>query len=178
MQTPPVDLLTRTHQYDRWLHARANALLSPDLHRGTAIGRDDLVQIGRVAMWQAEKSYDQARGAEPYWLTKRANGAMLDALRPRKKHHLYVVPALNPELDDVSDPGPDLDGIMLAAYHEGDFAAALSELTPRQREYVHLRFWGDRSYAELTAHFGYEPTGVWAGARKKLVVSLGHLRGN
>lgn len=162
--------------YDRWLHARAAAMLPPDtLHRGTAIDRGDLAQIGRIAMWDAESTYDPARGAEPAWLTMRAKGKMLSALRAREKHEVYAG-YFELATDDAIDPYGDLEDRLLVAYHEGEIAAAMAELTPRQREYVRLRFWGQRTERELTQHFGYNPSGVWAGARRKLEASLCHLR--
>lgn len=174
MDPVTLDPETTVRNYERWLHLRAGDLLPPTLHRGTALDRDDLVQLGRIAIWRAQKTYD-ARGALPAYLTMRARGDMLDALRPREKHVVHAEPttfeaeAEHPALADLAEH-------LALAYHRGEIAKALDELTPRQREYVQLRFWGDRRGKELTEHFGYDPVGLWRAARDKLSVSLAHLK--
>lgn len=162
--------------YERWLSARAATMIGPDtIHRGTAMDRADLVQVGRVAMWRAIETFDAERGAAPSWLTTRAYGSMCDALRARDKHRVYAAWFALNEHDQSCEQ--DIEDAVVWAYHRGEIAQALAALTPRQREYVQLRFWNGRSTEELTRHFGYDPRGVWAGARAKLAVSLQHLRG-
>ena len=173
--TSTLDPAQALEDYDRWLHARANQMLPPDtFHRGTAIDRSDLVQVGRVALWHAAETFDPSRGAAPAYLTMRAQGAMRDALRAREKHVVNDL-VFDINTDDQASP-VDLDELLLTAYHGGDIADAISTLTPRQQEYVRLRFWGGRTSNELTEVFGYDPRGVWAGAKRKLAARLEHLR--
>lgn len=172
--TSVLDAAQAVSDYQRWLTLKAADLAPPTLHRGTAIDREDLVQIGRIAIWRAAGTYDAGRGSAPAYLTMRAHGSMLDALRARQKHALYDL-VYEPVTDDRPAP-VDLEDLLIAAYHAGEIALALAELTPQQRKYVYLRFWGERTTQELTDEFGYGPSGVWAGAKKKLARRLMHLR--
>jgi RNA polymerase sigma factor (sigma-70 family) len=60
--------------YEDWLHRRAWLLSGANTH-------DDLVQEGRIAMWQAIGTFDESKGSLPSWLTLRANGHMLDCVQ-------------------------------------------------------------------------------------------------
>lgn len=62
------------------------------------------------------------------------------------------------------------------AYHHGEINEAIESLSPRQREYVKLRFWRGMQKPELTTHFGYEPSRLWSRAKPKLKEQLGHLQ--
>ncbi|MGW3400768.1 sigma-70 family RNA polymerase sigma factor [Streptomyces zhihengii] len=183
--------------YDAWLHRRAHQMLPPtDPHH------DDLVQEGRIAMWQAVEKYDASLGALPAWLTQRATYRMKDVLARRGKwtgspsrrqgrHAVEDVPTtsldalLDPTLEGRGDETAggvvaDISDQAMAAYHRAEIAAALSVLTEPQRRYVLLRFWGDAAGPELKAAFGYDPKGLWKqargrAARDRLADALGHL---
>lgn len=60
--------------YEGWLHSRAWLLTGHNTH-------DDLVQEGRIAMWQAVEEFDREKGSLPAWLTFKANGHMLDCIQ-------------------------------------------------------------------------------------------------
>jgi RNA polymerase sigma factor (sigma-70 family) len=60
--------------YEAWLHRRAWLMTGANSH-------DDLVQEGRIAMWQAFDNFDESRGALPAWLTMKANGHMLECIQ-------------------------------------------------------------------------------------------------
>lgn len=60
--------------YEGWLHQRAWLLSGANAH-------DDLVQEGRIAMWQALDTFKEDSGQLPHWLTFKANGHMLDCVR-------------------------------------------------------------------------------------------------
>jgi len=64
--------------YDAWLHHRAHQMLPPTDHR-----HDDLVQEGRIAMWEALARHDPGKGALPAWLTKNAAWRMNTVLSRR-----------------------------------------------------------------------------------------------
>jgi RNA polymerase sigma factor (sigma-70 family) len=136
---------------------------------------EDLTQIGMIALWEAEQSFEASRGSLPHWLTFKARGVMKDAIRQRAKHAAYKNTAPEEALLDIqADCGSAMDRV-IAAYHEGEVAKALDLLTDRQREYVRLRFWEGKGTAEMIEHFGYDPRGVWRGAKQKLVPALEHL---
>lgn len=161
-------------EYESWLHSTANRLTGPDLG-DNAGGRDDLAQVGRIAMWRAFEWHDPAKGSLPAYLTLRAKGAMYNALRPRRKHTMHVRGAVDPAVLDSRTYEVNWDGIGIAAVHGAEFAQAVADLPPRQREFVDLKFNRGYSWGELTTHFGYEPSGLWAQAKAKLAVSLAHL---
>jgi RNA polymerase sigma factor (sigma-70 family) len=84
-------------------------------------------------------------------------------------------------LDEFRDAGGDVDGgldtldAVIAAYHDGRVAQALDALTDTQRRYVRLRFWHGLGTTDLTRAFGYDPRGVWKGARDRLRQALADL---
>lgn len=93
----------------------------------------------------------------------------------RRKLHVDVdAPAPAASLSELLDDGFDLTDAadvleqVIEGYHEGRILEAIGELTPAQRRYVMLRFWGGLGTTELTEEFGYEPRGIWRGARERL----------
>ena len=141
--------------YERWLHAVANDLLPPDspLH-------DDLVQEGRIAMWRSLERYDPSKGALPSWVTAAARLRMKDFAHgtgrpfghtPRRGERAVeetsseALQQGSPGLWDsleVRDADDSLLERVLVAYHRGEILRAIGALTPEQRRYVVLRFWG------------------------------------
>lgn len=171
--------------YESWLHHRAHQMVQGTRLRPTGDDHDDLAQLGMIAMWKALASFDPDKGALPAWLTMKANGAMKDALRPAPTKH-GLDSSLEVLLDSVDDftpdelvANPDLLAGVVNAYHAGEIARAMDALTPKQQEYVRLRFWEGLSTRELTARFGYDPSGLWNskknGAKYKLQKVLAHL---
>ena len=168
--------------YEDWLHHRAHQMIHGTQVRPNGEDHDDLVQHGLIAMWKALDSFDESKGALPAWLTFKASGAMKDALRPRVKHvqHLDLDQVVRPEFTpEACIEYPDLLQGLERAYHAGEVARALDALTPKQREYVRLRFWEGAGPAQMRAHFGYDPQALWSskrnGAKYKLQERLAHL---
>jgi RNA polymerase sigma factor (sigma-70 family) len=132
--------------YNRWLHAVANRLLRD----ATDADHQDLVQEGRVAMWRALESYDETLGSLPSWLTQAAETRMKDLAwgKGRAFGHEAVRGSRpveeGPSLDALDeDTVSSLLGYVEEAFHDGEILQAIREhLTPRQQEYVFLRFWG------------------------------------
>lgn len=129
--------------YEKWLHAVANSLTTPAEH-------DDIVQEGRVAMWRALSTYDASRGSQASWLTKAAELRMKDVAwgtgQPtghaplRGSRPVEEGPSLDAEPEEIVQ---SLLGFVEEAYHDGEVMRIIREvLTPRQQEYVFLRFWG------------------------------------
>lgn len=165
--------------YESWLHHRAHQMIHSTELRPTGEDHDDLVQRGMIAMWQAMDTFDEAKGALPAWLTFKAAGAMKDALRPREKHLVNLpLDDLDEDLDALLEH-PDLLAGITRAYHAGEVARALDTLTPKQLEYVRLRFWEGATTTQLKAHFGYDPSALWNskknGAKYKLAAALAYL---
>lgn len=165
--------MTVVQDYKGWLGYRAGQLIGQEWRGALGIDSDDLAQIGAIAMWEAEKTFDETKGALPAWLTYKATGAMKDALRPRAKHNLVDHHTEIPE--DVLDSSDTLQAV-IEAYHSGEILDAIRQLTPRQKEYVARRFWGEWTTQDFKREWGYDPRGVWAGARPKLAEKLAHLQ--
>lgn len=163
------ELLAR---YRPWLRTTAHNLLQgrPRDHA------QDLAQEGWIEMWKAAGERNALGKSAPldYWLKHRALQRMHQMLRdwygPQKqRQHTWV--------DDVTSVVelPTVMGQIELAYHHGEIMAAINELTAKQREYVVLRFWRDWGQAELAAHFGYKPGGLWSQAKPRLREALAHL---
>lgn len=163
------ELLTR---YRPWLRRVAAGMTIPDQV-------EDLAQEGWVALWRALRSWNR-RDPLDYWVKRKATERMLTLVQRdwQTRKALLDVPAGHPahaEVDPVWDQLrvalPDIEG----AYHHGEIHQAIAALTPREKEYVYLRFWGDYRKPDMIGHFGYEPSGVWRSARRKLADTLAHL---
>lgn len=168
--------------YERWLHAEAYKLQLP----GRA-DHDDIVQEGRIAMWRALSSYDESLGSLPSWLTTAARTRMRDfawgrgqatgheAMRGRQE--LPVAASLDSMEEDEID---ELMGSIEDEYHEtGNLLRIIRErLTPKQQEYVFLRFWCgiDPMKVSINDLVDQFPTmrqrHVWQDARKRLQQAL------
>ena len=194
--TPTID--ETIADYEAWLHHRAHQMLP-----STDPGHDDLVQEGRIAMWQAHRTHDPRKGALPSWLTQHATWHMKEVLARRGKwtgsqarrdgrYEVRDVPTVSLEaLLAPEDDGrfgneaaggvvPDVADVAMQAYHRAEIQQALEGLSVKQREYVVLRFWGDAAGPELREVFGYDPKGLWSSpkspaARQKLATALAHL---
>lgn len=153
--------------FEKWLRLKA-ADLTPDRTL-----REDLVQLGRIAIWKAVDTFDESKGALPSWVQLKARGAMLDYFRKTSE-----IPLAN-EREEWDALRTELNASDMVA-HQREIRDAVQGLSPRQREYVYLRFYEDYKLAELTHHFGYDPSGLWGspknGAKNKLRGQLSHLR--
>lgn len=158
---------TVIRNFEKWLRLKAMDL-TPDRHL-----QQDLMQLGRIAIWKAVDTFDESKGALPSWVQLKARGAMLDSFRKQ------IDLPLESEAEEWDKLRTELHASDLAA-HQREIRAAIDTLSPRQQEYVHLRFFEDYREAELREHFGYDPGGLWRspknGARNKLRDQLSHLQ--
>lgn len=158
---------------------------------------EDLAQEAWIALWQATRTYDGRGGVTlDYWLMRNAHDRMRVMIRhwtaqcrdarrtelagdPWAKIEAFSDDHTNDFTGVASDVVwveliTDLTGIE-NAYHYGEIAHAMAELTPRQREYIYFRYFCGFDTSELTAHFGYPPKTIGQQARKNLAKSLSHL---
>lgn len=169
--------------YRPWLRKVASGMTAPGMV-------EDLAQEGWIALWQAYRSLDTDKAPADWWLKKKAHGKMLTLVGrdwQTGKARAAGIPAGQPGHEDVADgqpvpsvwdellPAADLIDGADWAYHHGDIAAALDRLTPREREYVVLRFWHGYQLPEMKRHFGYDPSGLWRRAKETLRGPLRHL---
>lgn len=159
--------------------------------RATYVGdiAEDLAQEGWIALWQATMTYDGRGGVTlDYWLRRSAHDRMRVVLRllmARCRDVNKTVIAGDPwgRINDRSELSSENIWSSLTvdlldiefAYHHGEIAEAMAELTPRQREYVYLRYCRGCNTRELIEHFGYQPTTIGVTVKKKLKIRLAHL---
>lgn len=149
-----------------WLLKVAQSLVGPK-------EAEDVAQEGWLYMWRTEGQHNPALSPKNYWMKQKAYSRMLNVRRSLKNKMDKVV-----FVEEYEDPlmmewlRPDLENI----YHNREVLAAIMALTPREREYVYLRFWRGYQMPQLREHFGYEPNAAWTLAKRKLQKSLSHLR--
>ena len=156
-------------RYRPWLRTVAGDMVGLNLV-------DDLAAEGWIAMWRASQDDRDAAVKAPldWWLKRQAMFRMRQCVRDwftpaKQRQHVLV-----DDVTSVIDLPETLPAVEIA-YHHGEICAALNQLTPREREYVAMRFWGGATPALLAAHFGYKPHGLWRTAQPKLALSLAHL---
>lgn len=155
-----------------WLRVVARSMLGQDDTRHV----EDLAQEGWIGAWRSIPAYEPSGGAFESWLHACAKNAMRNVIRDRlaarrdDRQTLLVGDVLK-----LWDAGASFEGLELA-YHHGEIAQALAVLSPQQREYVVLRFWGGLEAAQLNRHFRTLNSGsIWTAARRKLRDQLAHL---
>ena len=168
--------------YLPWIRVVAGNLIgfdSPDLQ--------DLVQEGYIAMWHALRSFDGVKGPLDYWLKFKGRSRMktvsIRAHEHPEREPLDLCAPCGGGDDTLADliHGPDIIEQTELAYHHGEIAVAVSQLSPQQRRYVIARFWLGLSGNEMVTLgvFAYDPSSLWNckrnGARWKLQSALGHL---
>lgn len=161
--------------YDKWLHREANRVLTDPYHPL----HDDLVQEGRIAMWKQTESLGREHAG---FMTQRATQRMRNVRNGEKAfggvkvavrdvQPVFSIDGLSSGVKESLTPQEaDLAERAMWAYHHGEIAQALNDLSPRQRE-----------AAEKVLTDGVmtpRERASWVDARKKLSVSLSHLRGS
>ncbi len=153
--------------YRPWLRAIAT--------RMQPLRAEEIAQEGWIAIWRAVQSHDAEFAPQDFWLKKNALDRMRSVLRDYQAQlRDWRQQVLVGDLTAIWE-GEEALLEMDLAYHHGEIAQALHSLTPREREYVFLRFWHGYRKPEMIAHFGYEPNGLWRTARPKLAEALAHL---
>jgi RNA polymerase sigma factor (sigma-70 family) len=160
-----------------WLRAEAAFRLGWERSRHT----EDLAQEGWIAVWKALPDYPAGRAEELRipWCKTVARNRMLNWIRDE-----LLAPTRGEDNSTlVDDMATVWEGAQAAhevdrSYHDGEIAAALQQLTLRQRDYVVARYWHGMSAKELDAHFGVTncAAAYWnTRVRSGLAEKLGHL---
>lgn len=184
------------YRFHKWLHYMAYQLTKDDsLH-------EDLVQEGRIAMWRALRTHDPEKGALPTWVTTAAKARMKDLARGHgqptghEARRGVVEAKATTSVDLLMEDGLEAAlGISEAlddvewSYHRGEILEALAALSPSQREYVFLRFWGGLDpasripemralvdeYPILRKRYLWNGSSKQVGAKDRLREALAHL---
>lgn len=133
----------------------------------------DLAQEAWIAIWtELDKANREGREVNDSYLKRKGKWTILSIIRAPKM--LAEVPVDTDEFHLVAPVGetPDL------ARHTSEIHAAIRELTPRQQEYVYLRFWRELAVKTELAALGFGRP-IWYrtpdGARARLRARLAHL---
>jgi DNA-directed RNA polymerase specialized sigma24 family protein len=139
---------------------------------------EDLAQEGWIAMWRQIKT---GRSAEKF-LIQAAKSRMQTCRRDWFTTGKSKANAPNGR--DIPEQGFQQDLELM--YHFGEIHTAINALTPREREYIFLRFWaftgetgkGTPNPAIQSRFKSSNATAHWNSARAKLAEALEHLRGH
>lgn len=160
--------------YDGWLKHQAR-IISPS---GDQV--EDLVQEGRIAMWQALDKYDPSRGSLSSYLVTVAYFRMGKVLKKNNwtgssrasTNHVVKVGEPYSNLEELSGMVAYLPDNIELAYHHKEIQKSIEELSPKQQEYAVGKFWNGTKQRELPSH------GVWDGHGKETLKNkLKHLEG-
>jgi RNA polymerase sigma factor (sigma-70 family) len=103
------------------------------------LGDEDLLQVGRIALWRCGKRYDPDKGKFSTYAYKAIYHAMLKELGKRKSEVSLNTPVVSEEewelQDLIIDPKQNFEGVELRFELE-DF---YKTLTPRRREVLRLK---------------------------------------
>jgi RNA polymerase sigma-70 factor (ECF subfamily) len=113
---------------------------------------EDVVQDLFVRLWDHPGQFDAARGSLRSFLLLQARTRSLDVLRAegarKRREHADGVADLT--VDVAGDP----EGETLAGAAVGEVRAAISVLTPTEREAIELAFFGGLTYREVAQVLG------------------------
>lgn len=145
--------------------------------------REDVVQEVMIEMWQRAAGFDSSRSPSLIaFLKQRGRWQMAQTLKGERYFGSRHRGALNSvSTYPTDDPGiletytQDADASL--TYHHAEIREAIGQLAPQQQRYVYYRFELGYSGSEMAEVFGYVPNALWTHAKKKLAVSLAHLRG-
>lgn len=165
----------------------ARSTLLKKNQRGFKPGEDDdAVQEARIAAWQSYIEHHNPRYMNIAVRQRLIAHVMRDQWFGTKPTAHEMDPIRRSGRDSLDDP--DLDLILLAeeniealtmAYHHGQIMEALNVLSPKQREFVYMRFWEGRTYTDIAARLGLTEGGaksVWLKqVRPLLAHQLAHL---
>ena len=120
-------------KYENLVHS----VVAKKLHEH--IGDDDLIQVGRIALWRCAKRYDPDRGKFSTYAYKAIYHAMLKELSKRKSDVSLNAPVADEEelelQDTIADLKQSLEGVELR-FELTDF---MQTLTPRRNKILKLK---------------------------------------
>ena len=170
-----------------WLQTKARFRMI-DVRNGKPLIGEDRERASNVSprgvearqkIREALKKHPEATGAELSRLTGISQATI--SVQRKKLNEDIEPPKTFASLEALLDEGFDLTAAdlvieqVITGYHEGEILLALNSLTPAERKYTVLRFWGGMQTKELTQEFGYDPNSLWKSAKVKLASVLSHL---
>src|SRR5215207_4697617 len=130
----------RTMAYSIALRITADATLA-----------EDVVQDAFLGVWRNAGRYATGRGSVKTWLLAIVHHRAVDAVRRRRPTTEL------PEREDVPPPAlrlPDVWEDVSASLDRDEIAAAMTTLSPVQREAIELAYWGGLTQQEIAERTG------------------------
>src|SRR5215831_15225882 len=106
-------------------------------------------------VWRSASRYDPANGTVLGWIMNQARSRALDRLRFENRKKRSQAGDLQSEAEAVADPGDVLD----LRERQQSLRAALTALTPGEREAIEMTFFAGLTYAEAATHLN-QPLGT------------------
>ncbi|WP_307611614.1 sigma-70 family RNA polymerase sigma factor [Variovorax boronicumulans] len=107
---------------------------------------EELTQETMVSVWRKAGTFDPQRSAPSTWIFSIARNHRVDHLRRRGNHLLADEENLT---DLVPDPTPSPADQVLAGEREARVRHAMSQLSPGQRQLLHLSFFEEHAHARI-----------------------------
>ena len=114
---------------------------------GRAADAEEVLQDVWVQAWRRAASWDPARGTVGAWLVTLARSRAIDRLRSVAARRRAETVAPPPEAGMRDEPAMNAS----RSERQSQMAAALSALTPRQREVIELGYFSGLSQSEIAA---------------------------
>lgn len=140
--------------YDR--HASAILGLMMPILRDRRIAEETLQDLF-LNLWQRPHTYDSQRGAFAGWVLRVARNRAIDVLRKQRERRFadFSTGADGSPLDPAAwlvDPDPDPSDQAVSSDLGVRVRAALTTLSPEQRETLELAYFGGLSHREIADH--------------------------
>ncbi len=127
-------------------------------------------------VWRQAGRYDPSRGAPPAWIFTLARSRAIDRLRARKRREDRTVSIDDPELNiDPLDEKAAPDEVVSFRQNRDAVRAAMSKLSPVQREAVELAFLKGMTHVEIAEKLGQPLGTVKTRIRQGLIRLRKHL---
>ena len=127
-------------------------------------------------VWRQADRYDPARGAPPAWIFTLARSRAIDRLRARNRKEDRTVSIDDPNLNiDPLDENATPDQVVSFRQSRDAVRAAMTNLSPVQREAVELAFLKGLTHVEISERLGQPLGTVKTRIRQGLIRLRRHL---
>ncbi len=142
---------------------------------------DDITQEAFIKMWRGIKKYQPGRNFKT-WLFSIAHNAAIDFWRKKKDlvfSEFETDEGKNPLIENMADPAPLPDELIVAVQRESYLDGILNQLPPVQREVLFLHYKSQLTFEEISQVLGRPINTVrsrhWRGliALRKLLEASG-----
>ncbi|MBA3288488.1 MAG: ECF RNA polymerase sigma factor SigK [Acidimicrobiia bacterium] len=111
---------------------------------------EEVTQEVFVEIWRLAPRFDSARGSVRTWATTIAHRRAVDRVRSEQAHRDRQLRVAG----EISPPGDGPDELVVDAEDRARARAAMTELTPAQREALELAFYDGLTYVQIADRLG------------------------